>query len=168
LSGGEISGGANDCAVREAELAVLSVPYAAHGATLGGLKGELAGKILIDISVPLKPPKLREVVLPEGKSAALEAQALLGPETPVVATLHHVSSVHLADLEHAMEGDVLACADDKRALELALGLISDLGLRGFDAGPLVNSIALESLTPVLLHLNKRYRSAGVGIRLTGV
>jgi 8-hydroxy-5-deazaflavin:NADPH oxidoreductase len=168
LSGGEISGGANDWAVRESELAVLSVPYAAHAATLQALKAELTGKCLVDISVPLSPPKIRQVTLPEGRSAALEAQALLGRQTPVVATLHHVSAVHLSDLEHASECDVLACSDHPQALELVLGLIADLGMRGFDAGPLVNSIALESLTPVLLHLNKRYRSAGVGIRLTGI
>jgi len=168
LSDARIFGGDNAWAVGEAELAVLSVPYAAHSATLGALKSALAGKILIDISVPLKPPKIRQVSLPEGKSAALEAQALLGPETPVVATLHHVSSVHLGDAGHEMDCDVLACSDHPQALELVLGLISDLGMRGLDAGRLVNSIALESLTPVLLHLNKRYESAGVGIRLTGL
>ena len=168
LSDARIFGGDNAWAVGEAELAVLSVPYAAHSATLGALKSALAGKILIDISVPLKPPKIRQVSLPEGKSAALEAQALLGLETPVVATLHHVSSVHLGDTGHEMDCDVLACSDHPQALELVLGLISDLGMRGLDAGRLVNSIALESLTPVLLHLNKRYESAGVGIRLTGL
>ena len=43
-----------------------------------------------------------------------------------------------------------------------------LGLRGVDAGVLKNSIALESLTPVLLHINRRYKSVGSGIRITGI
>jgi NADPH-dependent F420 reductase len=108
------------------------------------------------------------VSLPEGKAAALEAQALLGADTRVVAALHHVSAVHLSDLEHLIDCDVLACSDDRAALEAVIGLIQDLGTRAFDAGPLVNAIALESLTPLLLHLNRRYKSAGAGIRFTNL
>lgn len=163
-----LGGGDNAWAVGEAEVVLLSVPYGAHAATLEGLKVALQGKVVLDITVPLQPPKVRRVHLPAGHAAALEAQALLGPEVKVVAALHHVSSAHLADPEHAIECDVLACSDDKDALEIGLGLIADLGLRGFDAGPLANAVALESLTPVLLHLNKRYKGSGAGIRLTGV
>jgi 8-hydroxy-5-deazaflavin:NADPH oxidoreductase len=167
LAGGAIQGGDNAWAVQQAAMVVLSVPYDAHQATLEQLKGVLAGRILIDITVPLKPPKVRQVHLPPGQSAALEAQALLGNTAAVVAALHHVSAAHLSDLDHPIDCDVLACSDDPRALELALGLIRDLGVRAFDAGPLVSSIALESLTPVLLHLNKLHK-ARVGIKLTGV
>jgi len=167
-SGARIAGSDNDSAARACEVAVLAVPYAAHAATLTELKPALAGKVLIDLTVPLRPPKVRRVELPPGRAAALEAQALLGAETRVVAALHHVSSAHLGDPEHAVECDVLACSDDPAALEIALRLIADLGLRGLDAGPLVNAIALESLTPVLLHLNKRYQSPGAGVRFTGL
>ena len=163
-----ISGGDNAWAARTCEVAVLAVPYAAHRATLTELKQELANKVLVDITVPLAPPKIRQVTLPAGKAAALEAQALLGPETKVAAGLHHVSGVHLADPDHAIECDVLVCSDDASALELALRLIEDLGLRAFDAGPLLNAVALEALTPVLLHLNKRYASSGTGVRITGI
>jgi len=163
-----ITGGDNGWAASGAEVAVLAVPYAAHRPTLVELAPALAGKILIDITVPLVPPKVRQVALPEGKAAALEAQALLGPTTKVVAALHHVSGVHLAAIEHAIDCDVLVCSDDAPALELAIRLIQDLGLRAYDAGPLVNAIALEALTPVLLHLNKRYASPGTGLRITGI
>jgi 8-hydroxy-5-deazaflavin:NADPH oxidoreductase len=168
LAGHAIAGGDNTWAVQQAELVVLAVPYSAHRETLLGLKAVLSGKILVDITVPLRPPDVRRVALPEGKSAALEAQALLGTDTKVVAALHHVSAVHLSDLEHLIDCDVLACSDDRAALETVLSLIQDLGTRAFDAGPLVNAIALESLTPVLLHLNRRYKSPGAGIRFTGV
>jgi len=164
---GAFSGGDNAWAAGAAEIVVLAVPYSAHAPTLTELKPALAGKVLIDITVPLAPPRIRQVSLPGGSAAALEAQALLGPEAKVVAALHHVSGVHLA-AEHAIDCDVLACSDDQAALELALGLIRDLGLRGLDAGSLVNAIALEALTPVLLHLNKRYASSGTGVRITGI
>lgn len=168
LGVGNVSGDGNAAVVEQADIVVLSVPYSAHAATLQALKSALRGKILIDITVPLKPPKVRQVNLPQGQAAALEAQALLGDAVRVVAALHHVSSVHLSDLEHEIDCDVLACSDDADALAQAIELITDLGVRALDAGPLANAVALESLTPVLLHLNKRYRSAGSGIRFTGL
>lgn len=163
-----IAGGSNEQAARDADVVVLTVPYAAHGETLRALAGALAGRVLVDITVPLRPPKVHQVHLPEGQAAALEAQAIVGPETPVVAALHHVSSAHLGDPEHAVEGDVLVCSDDARAMETVIGLIQELGVRALDAGPLRNAIALESLTPVLLHLGKRYKSPGASLRFTGI
>ncbi len=168
-AGVTIHGGDNAAIVSDAEVVLLSVPYGAHEATLQGLTTALAGKTLIDITVPLAPPKVREVSLPPGKSAALEAQAILGAGTRVVATLHHVSSVHLADLAHVVDCDVLVCGDDVPAREAVMGLVKDLGLRPIDAGPLKNAIALEALTPVLLYINKKYASPqGSGIRITGI
>jgi NADPH-dependent F420 reductase len=167
-AGRPIEGGSNEQAVSSADAVVLSVPYAAHAETLRALAPHLAGRVVVDITVPLRPPKVGEVHLPEGRSAALEAQAILGPEVKVVAALHHVSSSHLGDPGHEVDCDVLVCADDKAALDLALGLVSALGVRALDAGPLANAVALESLTPVLLHLGKRYKSPGLGIRITGL
>ncbi|HEX7476813.1 MAG TPA: NADPH-dependent F420 reductase [Polyangiales bacterium] len=165
---GAIEGGDNAWAVQQAEVVVLSVPYGAHTQTIESLKSDLAGRIIIDITVPLVPPEVRTVHLPKGQSAALETRAILGMSARVVAALHHVSSTHLGDPDHDIDCDVLACGDDDAAVETALGVIRDLGVRAFHAGPLANAVALESLTPVLLHLTKKYRGAGVGIRLTGV
>jgi predicted dinucleotide-binding enzyme len=92
----------------------------------------------------------------------------VGPATPVAAALHHVSATHLADPSHPIECDVLVAADDARAKSTTLQLVRDLGLRGLDAGPLVNAIALESLTPVLIHLNRTYKSQGAGIVFTNL
>jgi hypothetical protein len=127
---------------------------------------QVAGKVLVDVTVPLRPPKVSRVHLPAGGAAALEAQALLGGATPVVAALHHVSAAHLGDLAHAVECDVLVAADDARAKATVIGLVGDLGMRGLDAGPIVNAIALESLTPVLIHLNRVYKSKGAGVVFT--
>lgn len=162
-----VAGGDNATAVRSAEVVLLSVPYSAHAETIRGLSDDLAGRILIDITVPLVPPNVRRVHLPEGHAAALETQRLLGDSAKVVAALHHISSAHFAS-EDPIDCDVLACSDDEAALAVALGLIGDLGLRGIHAGPLANAVALESLTPVLLHVNKHYKSKGVGLRLTGL
>ncbi|MCG8416466.1 MAG: NADPH-dependent F420 reductase [Proteobacteria bacterium] len=167
-SGKPIVGGGNEQVLRSAEIAILSVPYNAHQATLTGLRHALAGTILIDITVPLAPPRVRQVHLPAGQAAALEARQILGDDVRLAAALHHVSSVHLADVDHPIDCDVLVCADDDDTRASSMALISDLGVRAIDAGPLRNAIALESLTPVLLYLNRRYKSSGCGIHITGI
>lgn len=168
LHGVSLAGADNEAACREAEVVVLCVPHGVHGATLAQLAPHLQGKLLVDITVPLVPPKVREVHLPAGGSAAQEAAALLGPGVKLVAALHHVSSLHLAHPEHVIDCDVLLCGDDLPAKETVTNLITELGLRALDAGPLRNAVALESLTPVLLYMNRRYKSAGAGIRITGI
>jgi NADPH-dependent F420 reductase len=170
LSGGGlvISGGDNADAAAAGDVVVLCVPYGAHAETLASVKAQVSGKVLVDITVPLQPPKIRRVHLSPGRAAALEAQSFLGSSTKVVATLHHVSSEHLSEPGHAIDCDVLVCADDDDARRTVMGLIADLGLRALDAGPLENAIALEALTPVLLHLNKVYKGSTAGIRITGI
>jgi len=168
LGCGAIQGGDYTRALAGAEVVVVSVPYPAHGDLLTSLRSSLLDRVVIDITVPIKPPRVQVVSLPTGQAAALEAQAILGTECKLVAALHHVSSVHLSDPAHAIDCDVLVCSDHDEARAVAIRLVGDLGLRGLDAGPLRNAIALESLTPVLLHLNKRYKAEGAGIRFTGV
>ena len=163
-----IRGGTNTDAARDADVVVLSVPYAAHAATLTELAPVLAGKVLVDLTVPLKPPRVTVVHLPEGQAAALETQAIVGANTRVVAALHHVSSTHLGDLAHALEGDVLVAGDDADAKAIVIELIADLGMRGVDAGALANAVALEALTPVLLAINRRYKVRGAGLRILGI
>ena len=121
------------------------------------------------MTVPLKPPKVSRVQLPAGQAAALEAQALLGPSTPVAAALHHVSSTHLADpgARHRVRRPRRRRRRQREGAPRS-SLVRDLGLRALDAGPLVNAVALESLTPVLIHLNRNYKSQGAGIVFTDV
>lgn len=163
---GAVIGGDNHWAAESGSVVVLSVPYAAHAETLHAIRDALVGKVLIDVTVPLRPPRVDRVQLPPGRAAALEAQAIVGASTSVAAALHHVSSAHLADPEFRLRCDVLVAADDARARATTIALIGDLGLRGLDAGPLENAVALESLTPVLIHLNKIYKSKSAGILFT--
>jgi NADPH-dependent F420 reductase len=163
-----LQGGDNVAACNHADLIVVTVPYSAHRATFESIKGAVGEKVIVDITVPLQPPKVRSVNLPEGQAAALEARSYLGDGARVVAALHHISSEHLSDPDHTFDCDVLVCGDDKKARATVISLMPDLGLRGVDAGVLKNAVALESLTPVLLHINRRYKSVGSGIRITGI
>jgi NADPH-dependent F420 reductase len=166
--GHAVEGSDNAWAARQGEVVVLTVPYEAHAETLRAIAQAVAGKVVVDVTVPLKPPKVSRVNLPAGQAAALEAQALLGEAATVVSTLHHVSATHLADPSHAIDCDVLVAADSATAKAVVMGLVRDLGLRALDAGPLVNAIALESLTPVLIHLNRIYKSQAAGIVFTNL
>ena len=163
-----LQGADNVAACEHAELIIVTVPYGAHRATFESIKDAVGDKVIVDITVPLQPPKVRSVNLPEGQAAALEARSYLPDGTRLVAALHHISSEHLSDPNHTFDCDVLVCGDDKEARATVISVISGLGLRGVDAGVLKNAIALESLTPVLLHINRRYKSVGSGIRITGI
>jgi NADPH-dependent F420 reductase len=149
------------------DVIVLCVPYGAQAATLEELGPLLAGKIVVDIVVPLAPPQVTKVSLPPGGAAAIEAQKLV-PDARVVATLHHVSSAHLGDPDHALPGDVLVCGDDAAAKDTVMALIGELPAHAVDAGPLVNAIAVEAMTPVLLYMNKKYKRAGLGLAIAGL
>lgn len=168
LGGEYLDGTDNASAAEQADIVVLSVPYSAHKKTLEAVKAQVEGKVLVDLTVPLQPPKVKVVHLPEGQSAALEAQAFLGESTKVIAAFQNVSAVKLKDIDLAVDCDVLVCGDDLEAKQSVIKLVEATGMRGIDAGPLVNAIAVESLTPVLLHINSTYGVKGAGIRITGI
>lgn len=161
-------GMANEAAAAAASIVVLSVPYGAHKPTLEAVKDQLAGKILIDITVPITPPAVSTVTIPEGTAAALEAQALVGDEVKVVSAFQNVSYIKLKDPENDVDCDVLVTGDDAEAKAEVIKLIEAAGMRGIDAGPLANAVVAEALTPVLLYINKQYKVKGAGIRLTGI
>jgi NADPH-dependent F420 reductase len=163
-----VQGMLNPHAAREAEVVVLTVPYAAHQATLESVREQVQGKILVDVTVPIQPPKITVVTLPPGRTAAEEAQALLGENVRVVSAFQNVSATHLMDVSHPVNCDVLICSDDREARQVVTALAEAAGMRGIDAGPLANAIVAESLTPVLLGINKRYGVKGAGIRITEI
>jgi NADPH-dependent F420 reductase len=135
--------------------------------TLTEIRDALSGKILIDVTVPLVPPRVTRVQLPEGGSAVVKAQALLGETVKVVAAFQNISAAHLGQPDHAVDCDVLVCGDDKAARQAAIRLAEAAGLRGWHAGPLANAAAAEALTSVLMFINRNYGIDGAGIRITG-
>lgn len=163
-----IEGMTNEDAVRTADLCVLTVPYSAQEATLMALRDALQGKILVNVTVPLQPPKVSQVNIPPGGSAGEEAQATLGEGVHVVTAFQNVGAAHLAEDEGRIDCDVLVCGNDKAAKAEAIALAEAAGMRGFDAGPLKNSVAVEALTPVLIGINIRHKVKATGIKITGI
>ena len=163
-----ITGTDNRAAAAAADIVVLTVPYAAHLVTLADVKEALTGKVLIDVTVPLVPPKVSIVQLPPAGSACQEAQDFLGPDVQVVAAFQNISAEHLGDPDHDVDCDVLVAGNDKAAKQVAIELARLAGVDAFDAGPLQNAGVIEGLTSVLIGINIRLKAKGTGIRLTGV
>jgi len=157
----------NRDAATAGEIVVLTVPYDAHAGTIQDIREAVRGKVLVDVTVPVDPEKPRRLRVPAGGSATEEAQALLGPETRVVAAFQNISHTHLAHGK-APDCDVLVCGDDAEARQQAIGLAKLLGLRGLDAGPARNARVVEGLTVLLLEINRRHKVKGAGIRITGI
>jgi hypothetical protein len=163
-----VRGMENRAAAAAAELVVLTVPYEAHAPTLESLREELAGKVLVDVTVPLQRPKVSRVYIPPGGSAAMEAQTLLGDRVRVVAAFQNVSAAHLQDPDRPIDCDVLVCGDDKEAKAEAIALAEALDTRGIDAGVLQNAVVVEGLTAILIGINIREKARHTGIRITGL
>jgi len=166
--GGPVTGLGNRAAAEGCDIAVLTVPYAAHRLTLESVKDAVSGKILIDVTVPLMPPKVARVQLPPEDSAAVAAQELLGPDVKVVSAFQNVSAHLLEHLGTTIDCDVLICGDDKDARHVVLELARAAGMRGIHGGSLANSTAAEALTSVLIFINGRYKVNASGIRFTGI
>ncbi len=158
----------NSAAAAAAGIVILTVPYQAQTAMIETLRPVLEGKILIDATVPLKPPKVSNVQLPAGGSAVAAVQHALGDKVRVVSAFQNVAAHKLRDLGSDADCDVLVCADDAEARKITLELIASIGLRGIDAGPICNSAAAEALTSILIFLNRKYKVHGSGIRITGL
>jgi len=163
-----IRGMVNEEAAKAAEICVLTVPYSAQGPTLTALRDVLQGKILVDVTVPLKPPRVSWVQVPPGGSAGQEAQAILGEGVRVVSAFQNISATHLAEDHDRIDCDVLICGDDKEAKAEVIALAEAAGMRGIDAGPLQNAVVVEGLTAVLIGINIRHKVKGAGIKITGI
>jgi NADPH-dependent F420 reductase len=154
-------------ASRSAGVIVLAVPFAAHDSLVDEIKPAVAGKIVVDTTVPLVPPKVSIVQLPIGGSPAVVAQRVLGPTARVVAAFHNVGAAKLQDGCKA-ECDVLVFGDDPEARAEVIELAAAVATRGVDGGVLANAAAAEALTSVLIAINRRYKIPGAGIRITGL
>ena len=161
-----IEGMDNIEAARKADIVALTVPYSAHRATLESVKDVLQGKLFIDVTVPLVPPKVAKVQMPAAGSAAQEAKEILGESVQVASAFQNISHEHLLE-GGDVECDVLVTGTSPDTRAEVLKLVEAAGLTGWDAGPLENSVVIEGLTSVLIGINKKYGSTHAGIKITG-
>lgn len=164
-TGGTVTGTDNLAAASAGEFVVVTVPFAHQRRILEEIRPAVAGKIVVDTTVPLMPPKVARVQLPPEDSAAVAGQAILGEEVTVVSAFQNVAAHKLA--EGSVACDVLVFGDSKPARARVVSLVEALGLRGLHGGALANSTAAEALTSVLIFINRIYGVDGAGLRITG-
>ena len=168
LGDARIRGMENPQAAEAAETVVLTVPYTAHLSTLESVKAQVQGKIFVDVSVPLDPENPRRMKMPAAGSATEEAQQFLGADTKVVAAFQNVAAHILRDPKHHIDCDILVCGNDVEAKKIVIGLISKMGMKGYNVGTADSARVVEGLTSILIRLNIQNKVKGAGIRLTGL
>lgn len=160
-----IEGLQNADAARQADISVLTVVQSAHQPALESLKAALQGKILVDATARVQPPKFTP---PEPPSAGRIAQEILGSEVRVVTAYQNVPASALKkNLDQPVDADVIVCADDVAAAKAVISLTEAAGMGAYYAGGLDNAIVVEGLTSLLISMNKHYRGHGT-IRITGI
>ena len=162
----EVEAMENLAAAEAADIVTLTVPFNHQASTLEYVKPALQGKILIDVTVPLVPPKVARVQLPEGGSAGQIAQTILGEEVAVVSAFQNVAAHHLQEGK-GLDCDVLVCGNKKDARAQVITLVEAAGMKGYHAGMIYNAAAAEALTSVLITINKQY-SCHAGIKISGL
>ena len=167
LGNESVIGAENGEAAKAADILVLTVPYSAHASTLEMIRDAAQGKILVDVTVPLVPPKVTKVQMPPAGSAAQEAQSILGDDVNVVAAFQNISHEHLFS-ENPIDCDVLVTGKGKAARLEVLKLVEAAEMQGWDAGPIENSVVVEGLTSLLIYINKQNGVKSAGIKITGI
>lgn len=162
----DVSGMENHAAALASDIVIMTVPHKYHASTLEYVKDALVGKILVDVTVPLVPPKVARVQLPEEGSAGKTAQQIVGKGVDVVSAFQNVAAHHLRDSQD-LSCDVIVCGNKKTAREEVVKLVEAAGLRGFHGGSIDNAAAVEALTSVLIFMNKFYGGHS-GISITGL
>ncbi|MDX2202949.1 MAG: NADPH-dependent F420 reductase [Hyphomicrobiaceae bacterium] len=157
----------NADAAAAATVAVVTVPWGSQAEILAEIKPHVAGKLVVDCTVPLAPPKVARVNVPAEHSAALAAQQRLGSGVRVVSGFHNVAAHKLAT-DASIDCDVLVFGDEPKDRDVAIAIATAAGLRGVHAGPLANSIAAEAMTSVLIGINRNYKADGAGLRITSI
>jgi NADPH-dependent F420 reductase len=171
-TGAEVDGAANAEAVRGRDAVIVTVPFAGQAEIYRSIKDHVTpGTPVLDATSPLATAvggRAWQVVRPWHGSAAEQARAILGTGPRLVAGFHTIAASALRDLEHPVGSDVLVCGDDTEAKALIGGLIEDIpGLRWVDCGDLSMARITETLTALLVSINRRYKIHDSGFRISG-
>jgi NADPH-dependent F420 reductase len=160
--GGDVEGYANPEAVSGASVVVLTLPFEVQVGTLQSIApGLRPGMVLVDATVQLNAAS--------AEASALQAARLAPEGVAMAAAFHTLGAALLADLDHAIDSDVLICTDNPEARRVIFELVALLpGARAVDAGPLRNARLIENLVPLLIAVNRRHKIKHAGIRITGI
>ena len=157
----------NPAACLASEVVFLSVPPGGVADMSRGLRNELAGRVVVSVAAPIVFRDGQPGAVP-GELSLAEVTAAAAPGARVVAGFHTVSAKALADPNLPLDEDVLLAGDDAEAKAVVAGLAERLVEgRAVDCGRLEVARWLETLTAVILNVNRRYKT-NAGVRVTGL
>jgi NADPH-dependent F420 reductase len=167
-----VQGTGNAEAAAGADVLFVTVPFAGQAEIYGSIKDAVRpGAVVMDATSPLATAvggRAWHVLRPWQGSAAEQARAILGDGPRVVAGFHTIAAKELQALEHPIESDVLICGDDADAKATIGELIEQIpGLRWVDCGDLSMASITETLTALLIGVNRRYKVPDSGFRIVG-
>lgn len=170
--GARVEGTSNERAAGDADVVIVTVPYAGQAEIYRSLKGRIGrDRIVVDATSPLATAvggRPWQVLRPWHGSAAEQATALLGSGTRMIGAFHTISAEALAELDRPIDSDVLVCGSDAEAKAVVGELIEGIpDLRWVDAGPLSMAAIVETFTALLISVNRGYRIRDAGFRVTG-
>jgi 8-hydroxy-5-deazaflavin:NADPH oxidoreductase len=172
LPGATVRGLENGEAAASAPVVVVTVPFSGVASIYRSIAEHLReGAVVVDATVPVeaavggKPTRVLGVW--EGSAAQL-GRSLLPAHVVMCAAFHTLSASGLSEGTTPLEGDVLCCGqkDGKAAVQFLTEAIPDLGF--VDAGPLENARIVETITPLLIGINRRYGIDRAGVHITGL
>ena len=160
VPGASVRGYENAEAVARSTRLVLTFPFGGLATFLAAGRAALAGKLVIDVIVPLAVRNgFFELTPVDGAASAGELIQQTVPAARIVSAFKNHSAEKLRDLAVPLEGDVLLCGNDAAARAEVAALVGLLpGLRAVDAGGIANARWLEAITALLLNLNRRHRA----------
>jgi 8-hydroxy-5-deazaflavin:NADPH oxidoreductase len=167
-----VDGTTNEEAAAGAEVVIVTVPFAGQADIYRAIKPHVApGTVVIDATSPLATAvggRAWQIVRPWHGSAAEQAKSLLPDGVRMVAGFHTIAADALQALETPIASDVLVCGSDAEAKAIAGFLIEDIpDLRWVDCGDLSMARIVETMTALLISVNRTYKVHDSGFRIVG-
>jgi NADPH-dependent F420 reductase len=172
LGGGEVEGTTNQAAAERGNVVFVTVPFEGQADIYRSIKDQVApGTIVVDCTSPLATAvggRAWQVVRPWHGSAAEQAKAILDPGVRMVSAFHTIAGEQLRELSRPMESDVFVCGKDAEAKATVGELIEAIpDLRWVDCGDLSMARIAETMTALIISVNRTYKLHDAGFRMTG-
>jgi NADPH-dependent F420 reductase len=172
LGDADVDGATNQAAARDADVVFVTVPYEGQAEIYRSIKGDVApGTVVVDCTSPLATAvggRAWQVVRPWHGSAVEQAKAILDPGVRMVSAFHTIAGGQLNDLTRPMDSDVFVCGSDAEAKATVGELIEAIpDLRWVDCGELSMARIAETMTALIISVNRAYGLHDAGFRMTG-
>lgn len=154
-----IHGMPNADAAKQAEVVIISIPPEHAAATVAQIKDSFTDQVVVTPVVSMKREGKSFIFNPPAQgSSALEIREALPQTAKLVSAYHNLPAKELSEIDRTLDYDVVICGDDDGAKEVVKKLTEDMpNLRVLDAGSLDVSSMIESMTPLIVNLNVRYK-----------